>query len=193
MPRPRKDDGPGTRDPSGLTFRQRLFVFHYLGTADGNGSEAARMAGFAEPGAAASRLLKNVNIRAAIDAKLSQAAMSADEVLARLSEMATVDAADFITITKEEVRLDFDKARRRGKTHLIKAIKWTKAGVSFVLHDSQAALEKLGRHHGIFGERADEWREGADLLDDAKANLESKLDSHAARGESPDPPGVADP
>jgi hypothetical protein len=153
MPRPRKDDGPGTRDPSGLTFRQRLFVFHYLGTADGNGSEAARMAGFAEPGAAASRLLKNVNIRAAIDAKLSQAAMSADEVLARLSEMASVDMTDFVTITKKQAWVDLDKARRLGKTHMVRAIKPTKFGLSIVLHDSQAALEKLGRYHALFGDR----------------------------------------
>lgn len=204
MAKPRKSDGPGPEKEAkkadaatlhvagGLTYRQRLFVAAYLGQAKGSASEAARLAGYSAPHSQGSRLLENVGVRAAIAAHLSQAAMSADEVLARLSEMATVDLADFISIRQDEARVDLGKARRLGKTHLVKAIKPTRFGLSLVLHDSQAALQALGRYHGLFGPRTDEQRDVDDAEVDARAVLQGLLDRLA--GSKPvGPPGGPQP
>jgi hypothetical protein len=140
---------PGTE---GLTFKQRQFVSYFLGEAKGNATEAARMVGYVEPNVQGPRLLVNVRIRAAIDAQLEETALSADEILARLSEVASVDMADFMTIDRQgAARLDLAKAQARGKTHLIKSLRPTKFGLAIELHDSQAAVERLGRYRRLFG------------------------------------------
>jgi len=137
-----------------LNHRQRLFVEAYLGDAAGNASEAARIAGYAHPGQVGERLLKKVEIRSAIDARLAQAAMGANEVLARLSAMAAGDLSDFIKVDADgEPSLDLAKARRRKKLGLVKKLTPTKFGWSIEMYDAMAALEKLGRYHGLFTEK----------------------------------------
>ena len=78
MARTKKSPGEGehSTSTSPLTFRQRLFVEAYLGPAGGNATEAARIAGFAHPLVQSSRLLGNVRIQAAIDARLAEAALA---------------------------------------------------------------------------------------------------------------------
>lgn len=161
MARPRKRKTPEPKpkpeptEPSGLTYRQRLFVVYYLGEANGNATEAARQAGYACPNSVASALLLNPGIAAAVAAKLDRAAMTADEVLARLSEIATADAGDFLKFDgRGRYSLDLKGAKERGKLHLIKAIRPTKFGPAIEIHDAHAALEKLGRYHGLFAEKA---------------------------------------
>jgi len=180
-----------------------LFVAYYLGKANGNATEAARMAGYAEPNTQGPRLLVNVGIRAAIDAKLDRVAMSADEVLARLSDIASADPADFIDFDPppkpppknpddpdepdawEDVglRLRLDLAKRRGKTHLIKSIKAGKYGLSIELHDAQAALEKLAKYHGLLIEKI------VTTATDAKGQAIERLLTSPASPSGDDPPG----
>lgn len=50
-----------------LTEKERRFVEAYMGKAIGNASEAARLAGYSSPGELGHRLLKKVEIQAAID------------------------------------------------------------------------------------------------------------------------------
>ncbi len=139
--------------PSELNYRQRLFVEAYLGKANGSAAEAARMARYAEPETQGPRLLRNVQIRAQIDARLAEAAMPANEVLARLSDMASVDLSDFVNISKGEApKISLWRARTKGKTHLLKKFKNTKYGLAIELTDALSALEKLGRYHKLFGE-----------------------------------------
>lgn len=177
----RKKQPAKPRGPKGspLTFRQRLFVVYYLGEAGGNASEAARMAGYAEPRQEGSRLLTNADIRAAIDAKLDKAALSADEVLARLSEMATGDISDFISVNAAGgFTLDLAKALKAGKLHLVKKIKQTRFGPVLELYDALAALEKLGRYHGLFQDRVE-----ARIVDDKGSILERILDPSLPSGD----------
>jgi hypothetical protein len=131
-----------------------MFVSAYLGTANGNATEAARTAGYSSPHPEGSRLLRNATVRAAIDARLESAAMGVDETLARLSDMAASDFGPFLTFTKDgEPSVDLKAMRDAGLSHLIKSIKRTRWGVSVELHDAQAALEKLGRYHSLFADR----------------------------------------
>lgn len=142
-----------------VSRRQRLFIDAYLTTW--NASEAARQAGYTHPDRQGYRLLRYVEIQEIVQQKLSEKAMKADEVLARLAEQARNNIADFVsekTITVYDkngnptevvtTELDWDAIKARG--HLIKAIKPTAAGTSIELYDGQAALVHIGKHLGMF-------------------------------------------
>jgi len=96
--------------------------------------------------------------------------MASDEVLARLSDMASTDIDEFFTEVdvqdgvdeignpklEKKLRFDYTKAKKRGKTHLIKKIKVDKNGdIEFELHNSADALDKLAKFHGLYKERID--------------------------------------
>lgn len=140
---------------AGLTPKQRVFVEHYL--ISWNATEAARQAGYAEPNKQGPRLLVNVGIAEAIQARLVEKTMAADEVLVRLAEHARSTMADFMDVDGEV--LDLAKAERAGKLHLIK--KFTTADtqfgsrVSIELYDAQSALTLIGKHHGLFTDKVE--------------------------------------
>lgn len=153
-----------------LNYRQRLFVCHYLGKAAGNETEAAKLAGYLNPESTGSKLVQHPLIYAAIQSKLEDAAMQADEVLARLSDIASADYDEFLReeefvdgvnahgepALKKRIVFDYAKAKSRKKTHLIKKLKIDKDGsVEFELHSAPDALEKLAKVHGLFKEKLD--------------------------------------
>jgi hypothetical protein len=191
--RPRKPEGEPSPGPEAegddlppLTYRQRLFVHYYLGAANGNGTEAARMAGYAEPAVQASENIRKPNIAAAIATKVASAAMTADEVLARLSDMAAADVADLdglLTCDRDtgHLKLDLEGAKRKGVSRLIKKIKSTKYGVEVELHDAQAALEKLGRYHNLFRDHSE-----PPALDRARRDAETIRDTLDAPDADPE-------
>lgn len=132
-----------------LTKKRRIFVEEYLKCW--NATEAARRAGYAERylHTNAPKLLQNTTIAEAIQERLEQACMGADEVLVRLAEQARADISEFIT---DYGAVDWDAAKRKG--HLIKRVVHNKGKNSSIeLHDSQSALALIGKHHGLFIER----------------------------------------
>lgn len=172
-----------------LTYKQRLFVAAYLGGAKGNATEAARMAGYAVPHPNGFKVLRLPAVRAAVEAQLKSAAMPAAEVLARLSEIASADIYDFITVDRKGGwKVDLRKARKAEKTGLIKKIKDTEHGTEIELHSPLEALKELARVHGL--SRADriaaaKWRRekdggAADLKKILEADAE--YDAGAGRG-----------
>lgn len=143
-----------------LKTRERLFVVYYLGKAEGNGTLAATMAGYGNPAVAASRLIRRDKIRQAIDARLDKAAMEADEVLARLSELGRIDMSDFVSVGRSGTpSLDLDKAARRGKLSGVKKLKANRIDlggdsppldiVEVELHNPIPALALLAKYHGL--------------------------------------------
>lgn len=149
---PRKPPAP-TEPPAvdSLTYRQRLFVAYYAGEAKGNGTKAARLAGYAVPDVEAVRLLGNARISAAISARTAAVALSQDEVLARLSDIASADIGPFLTTNAlGDPGVDLEALRAAGLTHLIRKIRPTLHGVVIELHDPVRTLELLGRYHGLF-------------------------------------------
>jgi phage terminase small subunit len=136
-----------------LTAKQKLFVSYYLGKARGNATEAARLAGYGSPRQAGTRALSNASIREAIDLKLDRKAMEVDEILARLTQQATVSMADFWRLGDAATLpvLDLAKAQKLGLMHLVREMKVTKDGeVQVKLYDAQKALELLGRYRGLW-------------------------------------------
>lgn len=112
------------------------------------------------------RLIANDSIAEEIAARIAERAMDKDEVIDRLAAQARGSMGDFLTTSEDGgVRLDIGKAQ--DKAHLIKkvtqrrTVRTTEKGeteetvLSFELHDAQAALTLIGRHHGIFKDKVD--------------------------------------
>lgn len=145
----------------GLKGRRRLFVLEYFATGM-NGTRAAINAGYAPESAhvESSRLLKNAKVREALEAIFKERTLSKDEVLARLTEQARGDILD---VLKDDGTLDFEKAKRLGKTALIKKISQrTVLGensethiIEVELHNQQKALEIMGKWHALWTDRVE--------------------------------------
>jgi phage terminase small subunit len=163
------DQDTPTKKP---TPKQRAFIDAYFACGM-NASLAARRAGYKTRQSGAENL-SNPVIRAEIDRIYRASMVSANEVLARLSDQARADIADVISA---DGTLNLKKARARGKTGLIKSITHTVTSfkgvetttVKVELHDSQKALQLLGKFHKLFVERVqvDDWRSQA--IQDIKA------------------------
>jgi hypothetical protein len=149
-----------------LTLRERLYVYHRL--KGEYGYRAVFLAGFPCKNdnvarVKATKLEQRPLVRAALDAAV-EAAMPADEVKVRLSEHARADVTDILagcyslecTPDGQAYRtFDVVKARRLGLGHLVKSVTPTRYGDKVELHDSQAALVHLGRHHKLWVDRID--------------------------------------
>lgn len=135
-----------------LSPKRRRFVEAYLQTW--NASEAARRAKYAHPNVQGARLLANVSIQAAISTRLKQIAMQTDEILARLTQQASNEAAAYICA---DGRVDLASLIVDGKSHLIKGIKRDRNGHLVVeFYDAQAALVQLGRAQRLFVDQVEE-------------------------------------
>jgi hypothetical protein len=116
---------------------------------------------------AASVFFARSNIRAEIERRLKANAMSAEEVLSRLGDMARASHKPYIKIDADGFAyFNMADPEAQKNMHLIKKMKtkrerrivgrgdeaeeWEGEWVEVELHDAQAALEKLGKFHGMF-------------------------------------------
>ncbi len=156
-----------------LTPKQSQFIDEYLSCF--NASEAARRAGYSPKTAQeqSSRLLSNAIIRAAIEARLRESAMSADEVLARLASQARLDGFSALEVYlhvdidpdtgEQRWRYDFDAAKADGRLQLL--IDYARSGrgeTTKLLVDTQtAALDKLAKALRLYDKPIETGGEGA--------------------------------
>lgn len=107
----------------------------------------------------AAKLLANTSIKAEIDRRLKEKQMSADEVLARLSDMARADISEFVDVSRPG---DLADEKYKGKTHVIKKIKRKitrdQYGREFEemeleFYDARQTLVDLGRYHKLFTDK----------------------------------------
>ncbi|TGD82857.1 terminase small subunit [Hymenobacter wooponensis] len=93
---------PQSTEAPKLTAKQQRFVEEYC--VDWNGTQAGIRAGYAKKTAAAeaSRLLRNVKVKAAIDERLNELSLSAGQVTKLISDMAETRLNDFITVKEVE-------------------------------------------------------------------------------------------
>lgn len=138
-----------------LSNKQRAFVEHYL--MCWNASEAARRAGYKNrANTAGAQLMSNNAIKAAIDARLADLQMSADEIKVRFTDQARGSMADFINTETDEI--DLDKAETAGRLHLLKSFSHTRTSsehsssvtMRIELYDAQTALGNLARMRGMY-------------------------------------------
>lgn len=146
---------------SKLTAKEQAFIEYYLSCW--NGAEAARLAGYSERTAKeqASRLLTKVNVQEAVQARLAELKMSADEVLTRLTDHARSSMKPFIRRSGNGDLRGFDLSDDK-PLHLIHKVSLTtrtmkddvtEEKVTLELYDAQAALALLGKHHKLFTEK----------------------------------------
>jgi len=150
-----------------LTGKQRAFVNFWFGQANFNGTEAARLAGYAGNDNAlavrASETLRNRKVQAEIERRWAAHGLAANEVLSRLAAQARASIGDFLKRAdgnKEGEEsdgggwyLDLEEVQRKG--HLVKSIQWTKFGPKLDMYDAQGALQLIGKHLGLFAERVE--------------------------------------
>lgn len=140
-----------------LTPKQQLFIDEYLKSF--NATKAAKAAGYSEHTAAqigAENLIKP-SIKEAIDQRLNESAMSANEVLMRLAKQARGSMADYVKVIDgaNVPMIDWGRAAKDGMLDNMSEIKIEEGKITFKLYDAQAALVHLGRYHGLFLNKTD--------------------------------------
>ena len=176
------------------SYRQRLFVEHDLGESSESPVDAARRAGYRWPEKLGPRLVKKGGVQAAIDARVATAAMTSNEVLARLADVATVDMLDFIDVGRDgRVKVDLKLVKRLGLGHLFKRLRINKDGTQDIeLEPKVPALVKFGEHYKLWkGEKQPEVTlvELAKGLRERYEQLRSKKRDDGPAGAQPGPTG----
>jgi hypothetical protein len=143
-------DDPLPKGLAALNWRQKAFVRYFLTDSNGNASDAARRAGYADPGLAGWRLMQNAAIAHAIDQKATEAGMTADEVLDNLTDIAAFDPSDYL---RPDGTVDIPKLVAAGRGNMIHTIEPTANGVKVKLYSRKEALELLGKFRKLFVER----------------------------------------
>lgn len=181
-----KTETPNTEDD--LTPKERMFVNAYLGEARFNATEAASIAGYEGTrnalGVKGFELLRKSKITAIVNQRMNEAAMSANEVLSRLSDIATGKITDCVN---EDGKFDLELAKERGVDKLLKKLKIKRTSkkvdsqttgpdddpetletsllyeeVEFEMYSAHEALRDLGKYHKLFTEKLE--HSGADGL-----------------------------
>lgn len=164
----------------GLTTKQRMFVEAYLSNGF-NATEAARMAGYqgndVTLAAVGYENLRKPQIATVVSARINEAAMSANEVMSRLSDIARGKVTDFVD---DEGKFDLKQAKKAKKDGLLKKLKTKRTSkkvdaftegeeeeketietslvyeeVEFEMYSAHEALRDLGKYHRLFGERSE--------------------------------------
>lgn len=149
-----------------MNDRHKAFIEQYLISYNATDAYQAVYTTVSRASAAANgwRLLQSADVQEAISQRLAETAMSANEVLMRLAQMARGDVDDYLD---DNGNFDLAKARQAKKTGIVKKLKTktTKrifddetvetAEVEFELYDAQAALVHLGKHHRLFADRTE--------------------------------------
>ncbi|MCL6458057.1 MAG: terminase small subunit, partial [Gorillibacterium sp.] len=140
---------------------------------DLNATAAYRRAGYTAKGNAAEvnahRLLSNTKVQEAIQkamgAREKRTEITQDRVLQELAKIGFADIKDYLSFGTEKQAVgatddgelvfgykDVIELRPSDQVDgaVISEVKYTRDGIAFKLHDKVAALEKLGRHLGMF-------------------------------------------
>jgi len=105
--------------------------------------------------------------------------MTPNEVLHRISKMARANLSDLIDVDETgKPTLNLKKAQEQGAMYLVKKLNFDSFGnlKSLEIHDSFAALAKMGQHHKLFDRAREAQIDPKDLarelLDDLRAKHE---------------------
>jgi len=131
------------------SHRQTVFATEYLKTW--SVTEAARRAGYA-PSHNGHRLLKNPAVKAMIDEALKRTEMERAEAMVRLTRIARFDLSQYIL---PDGTVDLPKLLASEDACVIKRIKATRYGPEIELHDKLAALDRIGKALGLFGDKVE--------------------------------------
>lgn len=172
------------RKKDGLTAKESLFVSAYLGESRFNATQAARIAGYKGNDVTLSSVgyenLRKPQIAATVNERINEAAMSSNEVLSRLSDIASGKITD---VVDDDGNFDLKLAKERGKDQLLKKLKIKRTSkkvdsftpargddeeeretletaliyeeVEFEMYSAHEALRDLGKYHRLFADRVE--------------------------------------
>jgi len=152
-----------------LTDKQRIFCEHYIQCW--NATEAARRAGYKGDdntlGVVGFENLRKPKIEKYISARVNEVAMSADEVLQRLTEWGRGSVAPFLQNDDFSEGIDLSSDEAKANLSLIKKVKQRERVISgdedtvlqrnieIELHDAKDAVDKLARIRGMYNDSLD--------------------------------------
>lgn len=196
-----------------LLVKQRLFIDEYLKCF--NGAEAARRAGYAKKAVyqIAYENLRKPEIMKAIQERLKESAMSSDEVIARLTQIARSNIGDFIQVQKDGFAyVDLSKPEASDSMAAIRKVRtkrsrridgkgkaaktWEDEQIEIETHDAMKALEILGKYHNLFTEKDEDGNPLTDeqrvarvmaILDTARARRDGEATTDSTDAASPGP------
>jgi phage terminase small subunit len=146
--------------PRGLPPKQATFVKEYL--VDLNATQAAIRAGYSARTAHAQgpRLLGNVGVAAAIasatQARSERTLITADRVLEEIAAIAFAHMGQYAEWGGESVTLkDSQTVDPRAVAEVSQKVTRSGNNVGIKLHDKLGALEKLGKHLGMWTDKGE--------------------------------------
>lgn len=154
-----------------LTAKQKKFCDEYL--VDLNGTAAYLRAGYKARGNSAevnaSKLLRNTKVQEYIQERMKhrekRTEITQDRVLQELAKIGFADIKDYLSFRTEQIKVAEDeegnslyryqhvielKPSDQVEGVVISEVKHTREGIAFKLHDKVSALEKIGKHLGMF-------------------------------------------
>ena len=148
-----------------LTVKQQRFIEEYC--TDFNATQAAIRAGYSEKTAYSMgwQNLRKLEIAEAIKMRLSELAMSAEEITRRLAQWGRGTVAPFMQVNDYGVSVDLGTDEASGNIHLIKKLKVTETVKTYEgettketkteieLHDAKDAVIQLAKMQGLFIEK----------------------------------------
>ena len=171
-----------------LTAKQREFVLAYIGKAQGNATEAARLAGYDGDDNTLSSIgyenLRKPEIKRAIEEGLKAGTLTLEEVLYEITKIIRTTAGDFYDIDDDgQPALNMKKAKERGALGSIKRLRQTRDGFDLVFYDRLTAPIQL-LHYYMKSEPStvDEqtWREMKELSERTGINFECYFSSSSS-------------
>lgn len=149
-----------------LTRKQEQFIEEYLTCF--NTTQAAIRAGYSPKSAYSVgwETLRKPEVERAISQRLSETAMTANEVMMRLAEQARGDVGNYLVGNGYSLEIDLAGMKRDKKTHLVKKITQTRrrrttkdgeeerTSTTIELYSAQTALEMIGKHYKLFADNA---------------------------------------
>lgn len=162
------------RERGGLTPQQARFVEEYL--VDLNATQAAKRAGYKHPATQGLRLLGNVRVSSAVSAaqgeRSERTKVTQDRVLTELAKIGFGDIRNAVRWGRSPVDEESTNADPNGlniyplelvlsdeisddTATCVAQVSLTQAVVKIKMHDKFSALDKIGRHLGMFEDKTE--------------------------------------
>ena len=172
------------KPPKGLSEQHKRFVAEYL--VDQNATGAYRRSGYTAKGHSAEvnaeRLLRNAEVRAAIDAGLAETLnrldVTREKVLKELARIAFGDRRKVMSWGPAGVTLIDSAALDEDDAALVaevsETISATGGSIKMKTHDKVKALELLGRHLALFTDKSEVTGAGGGPIETRAAHVLSR-------------------
>lgn len=157
---------------AGLTPKRAAFVAAYLGEANRNATEAARIAGYAEPGQEGHRLLKIAEIKAAIDDHLSNIKRQGIQLQQNRIDGLAARHRLMLQVIEDRSEEMKDETPGGGTGLLVRRVKVSKMGIFNEYAVDTGLLRELREHEKQIAQELGEWTEKSEVATSGTLSLD---------------------